>query len=101
MDEEQIKEGEISIKGLNKAEVLMALYNNSKPQGMGYLHASDGDMDVKEAEGIIAKTPNLYFDYLKGRVLKVDLKGDVLRTRLYDRDLGYGAAERAIKSITP
>ena len=38
-----------------------------------------------------------YFDYLKGRVMKIDLSGDSeLDPRLYDRDNGAGAAERAI-----
>lgn len=38
----------------------------------------------------------IYFDYLQGRVMKVDLAGDELDPRLYDRDNGEGAARRAI-----
>ena len=32
----------VDIKGLNKAEVLAALYNNSKPLGLGFLHFTVG-----------------------------------------------------------
>lgn len=39
-----------------------------------------------------------YFDYLKGRVLKVDLSNpDCFDERLYDRDNDYGAADRAVE----
>ncbi len=40
-----------------------------------------------------------YFDYLAGRVMKIDLSGDELDPRLYDRDLGQGAAERTIDAL--
>jgi len=39
-----------------------------------------------------------YFDYLYGRVLKVDLSKDEFDERLYDRDCGEGAAQRAVNS---
>jgi len=31
--------------------------------------------------------------------MKVDLSGDVLKTWLYDRDNGQGAAERALRKL--
>ena len=37
-----------------------------------------------------------YFDYLYGRVLKVDLSGDEFDERLYERDNGRDSAARAI-----
>ncbi|MFA5049133.1 MAG: hypothetical protein WC516_08970 [Patescibacteria group bacterium] len=37
-----------------------------------------------------------YFDYLGGKVMKINLAGDSLDTRLYDRDNGEEAAEYAI-----
>lgn len=88
----------IDIKGLNKAEVLAALYNNSKPQGLGFLHFDPKEMKAAEAEEILKQTT--YFDYLKGRVMKVDLSSDDgFEEWLYDRDNGNGAAERAIDSL--
>ena len=40
-----------------------------------------------------------YFDYLYGRCLKVEINGSTLRTALYDRDYGQGAAQRVVDSL--
>lgn len=90
----------INISKLNKAEVLAALYNKSRPLGMGFIHFRPGDMPVEEAAELIKQAGNNpYFDYLKGRVMKIDLSSDELRTGLYDRDNGDGAGERAIAHL--
>ena len=89
---------DIDISGLDKAEVLRALYNRARTQGMGFFHATPGDMTREEAQTIL-DGGQVYFDYLKGRVMKVDLKGGTLRTGLYNRDNGAGAAENAIAKI--
>jgi len=96
----------IDTTGLDNAAVLAVLYNNSKPLGMGFLHFDPELMTVDEAhtllaENVRARPPGdgAYFDYLKGRVMKVIIKGDQLDPRLYDRDNGSGAAQRAINSI--
>lgn len=39
----------INIADLDKAEVLAALYNASKPQGMGFMHYDPAPMGVEEA----------------------------------------------------
>lgn len=88
----------IDISGLDKADVLAALYNGSRPQGLGVLHFDPQPMTVKEARSLVET--GTYFDYLKGRVLKVDISGDALDPRLYDRDLGEGAAERALSKCS-
>ncbi|OGZ10668.1 MAG: hypothetical protein A3D67_02240 [Candidatus Lloydbacteria bacterium RIFCSPHIGHO2_02_FULL_51_22] len=88
---------EISLVGLKKADVLAALYNASKPQGMGFMHYDSKPMAREEAEGLLKQTTR--FDYLKGRVMKVNLAGDELDTRGYDCDNGQGAAERAIAEL--
>ena len=54
-------------------------------------------MTEADAEIAIAENPKMYFDYLYGRVMKVDLSKDTFDPFLYDRDNGQGAAERAIK----
>lgn len=84
----------MDIKGFRKPAVLAALYNASQPLGMGFLQFRQGVMTEAEAEHLLRT--QTYFDYLKGRVMKVDLSSDYLDTRLYDRDNGEGAAERAI-----
>jgi hypothetical protein len=40
-----------------------------------------------------------YIDYFQGRVIKTDLRGDAIDPRLYDRDNGAGAAERAVATL--
>ena len=89
----------IDITGINKAEILAALYNNAKPIGMGFLHYTPEPMTIEAAENLLKE--NQYFDYLKGRVMKVNLSGDQLRTELYDRDNGTGAAAKALAHLLP
>jgi hypothetical protein len=108
-------ENGIDISKLDKAEVLAALFNNSKQQGMGFLHASGSEgMTVDAARAVIEagddhqrRYPDLladqkkrmYFDYVNGRVMKVEIGGDTLDPRLYDRDNGQGAAARALEPL--
>ena len=89
----------IDTRGLNKADVLTALYNNAKPHGLGFLHYKPEDMTRKQAEKIL-ESGQTYFDYLYGRVMKVDLKSDDgFEEWLYDRNNGTGAAQKAIEGI--
>jgi hypothetical protein len=102
-------EGVIDIAGLDKAQLLAALYNGSRQLGMGFIHAEGRkDMTVEQAREQLPKGDDhawaghgkpLYFDYLHGRVMKVDLSGDTLRPFLYDRDNGEGAAARIIERL--
>ena len=87
----------MDIKGISKAEILRRLYNSSQPLGLGFLHFEPKDMTLKEAEILLEK--NKYFDYLKGRVMKIDLSGDELNTWAYNRDNGEGTAEAIISNI--
>ena len=88
----------VSIKGLDKAKVLKALYDNSHVQGMGFMHAvPEGVVTVRRCRELLEM--NTYYECLFGRVLKVDLSGDEFDERLYDRDCGEGAAQRAVDSV--
>ena len=90
----------LNIAGFDKAEVLAALFNNSRAQGMGTLAAGANErMTPAIAQNVIDATPRLYFDYVQGRVLKVDLSGNWLNPYLYDRDIGEGAAARALAPL--
>ena len=90
---------EIDIKGLDKAEVLLALYNHSHVQGLGFLQMVD-NYTIKDAKkDLETSAPYFYFDYLHGRVLKVDLSKDTFNGDLYDRDCGPGAAQKAIDEL--
>ena len=87
----------IDISKLNKGEVLAALYNNSMPLGMGILHFTPEDMTKEQGEELLKS--QTYFNYLQGRVMKVDLSKDEFSPHLYDRNNGEGAAQRAIDTI--
>lgn len=100
-----MSETRIDIEGLDKGELLAALYNAASPQGRGLLQTKPGVMTPGEAREKLAVGHNdmglpccepFYFDYLYGRPLKVDLKGSTLDTRLYNRDQGEGKAERVV-----
>lgn len=88
----------VDIKGLDKARVLKALYEHSHVQGLGAFQAVHmGVPTLEYFAGLLEK--GTYFDYLGGRVLKVELSGDEFDERLYDRDCGEGAAQQAVDSI--
>jgi hypothetical protein len=92
----------ISIRGLEKAAVLAALYNAAQPQGAGFMQYDPKPMTTDEAAAVLArlaKGGDLYFDYVKGRVMKVDLSKDDFDPRLYDRDNGQGAAQKVIDTL--
>lgn len=95
----------IDIKGVSKAKILAALWNASKQQGMGFIHnrgARGQHMTTEEAQAEIdsrlalSTRKEIYFDYLHGRVMKVNLTGDVLDTGGYDMDNGTHAAAHAL-----
>lgn len=88
----------MNISGLDKAEVLAALFNASRQLGKGFLDSRGArDMTKDRAAEILKVTED--FDYLDGRVMKISLDRDEVETRLYDRDNGQGAAERAIAHL--
>jgi hypothetical protein len=103
----------INIAGLDKAAVLAALHNATRAVGMGIIHDLRRPMTLMEAEVFIKEGTNdtgddratyaqgniLYFDYVCGRPLKVNLSGDEFDERNFDRGAGAGAAARAIDAI--
>lgn len=85
-----------------KPAILAALYNASRPIGMGFLQYTATKMTPEEAADILeaASRGRCYFDYLKGRVMKMDFSTDELDFRLYDRDNGEGAGLRAALAVS-
>lgn len=58
------------------------------------------DMTIEKClKVLLSQKPNLYFDYLYGRVMKVNITHDEFDPWLYDRDNGNGAAQRAIDNL--
>ncbi len=108
----------VDISGLDKADVLAALWNNSQVLGMGILQEHTGpgggarEMDREWAQNLLdgaqttdyalpraSKGGEHYFDYLHGRLMKIRLEGDELDTHGYNRDLGPGRAEAVIARL--
>lgn len=87
----------VDISGLDKAKVLAALYNAARPQGAGFIAYEPSPMTLDEARGLLKH--GTYFDYVKGRVMKVDIGEDSFNPRLYDRDNGELAAQIAIQTL--
>jgi hypothetical protein len=85
----------MKIDHLDKARVLSALYHASSVRGLGALAAWGApEVDRAHCLDLLAEYP--YFDYLYGRVMKVRMDTDDLDLRLYNRDNGWRAGERAI-----
>lgn len=67
----------VNIEGLDKAQVLVALWNDSKMQGMSFLGYT-GELNVRRARELIEQArmtgmngeEEIYFDYLNGKVMK-------------------------------
>jgi hypothetical protein len=89
----------MNIEGLSKPAVLAALFNASKQQGMGVLDTRGAQRMTESDAACVIDDQGMHFDYLRGRVMKISIDRDEVETRLYDRDNGDGAAERAIEPL--
>lgn len=104
-----MSDDKLDISGIDKAELLAALYNSAHPLGFGFMRFKEGhQMTTAEAREIIDTGANpdyagarngLYFDYLHGRVIKCRLDDDTMRPDLYDRDNGKGAAAKVVAKL--
>jgi len=97
----------IDISGLNKADVLAALYNASRPVESGFLQAAGRPFDLNRTlaqellDQAAAEDPQLLFDYVYGRPLRIDLTDDVeIDPQWYDEaNGGDGTAARIIQHL--
>lgn len=89
----------VDISGLDRADVLRALYAGARAQGMGLLQYEPEPMTREDAQKYVDDWE--YFDYVRGRVLKVrlDKEKSEFDPQLYDRDNGLGAAQAAVDTL--
>src|SRR3990167_8884888 len=97
---------EIDIRGLDKKDLLLTLWDNAKAKNLSeekfigtvvlptIFELRPTEKQINNALEDIALGKRI--DYFVGRCLKVNLSEDVLKTFLYDRDHGTGAAQRAV-----
>ena len=87
----------MNISGLDKAEVLVALWNASHQQGRGFLHDDSMGLLLDEARELLVAPGRV--DHVKGRVMKIDLHPNEVWTDLYNRDNYEGAAEDVVLKL--
>ncbi|MFA6527532.1 MAG: hypothetical protein WCT20_03865 [Candidatus Babeliales bacterium] len=95
-EEKKLNPDEVNITGLPKEELAKALFRNARPLGMGFL-AFKPNEELSDKEAHIIATS--YADYVHGRLMKIDISGDTVNTRLYNRDNGQNAAEKVIETL--
>lgn len=95
---------ELDITGIDRAELLAALFNGTSPLGMGAFRPSAHEpMTVEQAREVVQAyggAKNLHFDYVRGRSIKVWFLGNTLsRVDLYDRDAGIGKCSEIVQQL--
>lgn len=93
---------------LNPVEAFTAIYNASRPFGLGMLAHIPGDISSEDAAEIVSGARmvgrSLYFDYINGRLMKVWIRLNQDGTMghvdgfLRDRNYGEGSTERALRA---
>ncbi len=74
-------ENMIEITGVDLVKFVQKVYELSNPQGLGFLHYQEGQLEIEEAERIIDIWKNdermaLGMDYIRGRSCKMDVWKD-------------------------
>lgn len=74
-------ENMIDITGADLVKVAQAAYALSQPQGMGFLHARDGELSQEDAEALVLRERaggrvKLGMDYVHGRAVKLTVLSD-------------------------
>ena len=85
----------VSIEGLDKVEVLRALWHAQNPAGFFEMTGAPSPTFEDPSSAIL----RLYIDYHCGRAIKANLSGNSFNPFLFDRDAGAGAAARAIAAL--
>jgi hypothetical protein len=94
-----VQPGYVDITGLNKDEVVRALWRNSKPASVYVLSAIPlPELDESLVKRVLS-SDRPYFDYLCGRVMKTDFSTNFLNPWLYDRDNGEGSMKEIVEKL--
>jgi hypothetical protein len=89
----------VNIAGLDKADLLMRAFNASHQLGLGQGDPEGRQDMTKERAGELISQGYQVFDYVHGRVLKIDISGDEVRTYAYNRDVGPGVLEKIVDDM--
>ena len=87
----------MNIHGLDLSSVLAALYNAASSGGLGLGQYDPAPMTTKEANQLLKKFgARPYFDFIRGRSMKIGLGDEEINTKWYNVYNGAEAAESAI-----
>ncbi len=90
----------IDISGLDKGEVLVALFRAAKLIPVFTVLFSPSDqLSLEQAKLELARARNSFFSTLHGRSMQVDLSGKAFSPLCFDVENGKGAAARAIADL--
>jgi len=87
----------VSLIGLNKGDVLAAMFNAAKIHDPKKQGSRQKKMGRREASELLDKTS--YIGSLEGRSLKIDFSGTKFDSSYYDRDNGRGLAQEVIDEL--
>jgi hypothetical protein len=88
----------VNISGIDKYMLAVALRSASNAPfftGQGLPAPPLNSQKLREN----IESGDLQFDYLDGYIMKVDLSGEEVDSRLYDRDNGTGALQKAVDDL--
>jgi hypothetical protein len=99
----------LSIRGLNKAELLAALYNNSKISGIGFYSqisiADEPGQETKLEEAqahldqVKKATGGEKIEFFLGKIIKMDFAKETINPSEYDQANGKGTASKVILQL--
>ena len=85
----------IDLRGLDKAEVLVALHVTARPSSFSRRFWKPEPMSLEAARHLLAERTQ--FDYIASREMHLELGGDELHTWAYDKANGFGSARQALE----
>ena len=86
----------VNISMLDKKKVFKVLYESAVPMDLGFMTEFEEPLSSEEIDEFFSNSQNGYFEYVQGRLLKVDLSVDILDTTNFNATHGENAAEKAI-----
>ena len=86
----------ISIKGLDKVELLKNIWQGQIPAGYFAMSGIRGPVFNEETAKEAVKK---HIDYFCGRAIKTNLSGDEIDPYLYDRDAGQGKFAQIVDAM--
>lgn len=86
----------INIKGVDKAEILVALVTAARP---GSLHRGYGSAPIEREEAKRVLKEDEHPKWVNGRAIFVDLSGDEIDTAIYDQHNGRLCAGEALAPL--